>query len=391
MYKKEISKIVIISIVLSLSLNTLFAISPTSSVSGIGQDEDVGLSIYPVSSVLDYNVYNFPINDKYPLSFDVQIYGGYEVETIEQDPTTGIPDWSDAFPDSLATYDFGKIFTGGEFKFSQTLPISDDIVGKLSFWTSYTTRFERPVDLADYWSTDGTSLSIFRNADGSFNSVFTSSNELIGTPDLSGNRYLNSNAINAGLKYSHTLFELPYSISFNNYYAPQWFFNESNDTYGGTSDYFKSKTNFTISNVLLEKRYNDLLTQEDSRLLKLKLSNSLSYRYLNGDAVPMFIQDFDNIRHDINNTFKLSIYGPQIITSDTYPLISLYYYANYQWGALNNYNGVLNYPSEDSFSHKIYLNLDFRVIGIFHMKMENYYDIGENSFSIGTPYFTVTI
>ncbi|MBK5202037.1 MAG: hypothetical protein JJE21_10995, partial [Spirochaetaceae bacterium] len=242
MNKSVIRKILVVNtLVISIFLNTVFAISPSSDVSSIGQDSDVGLGIYPVSSVIDYDVYSFPINEKYPLNFEVQLFGGYASATIKQNPTTGLAAWCDGYVDKLPDKEYGKIFSGGEFKFSQTLPISDSIPGKLNFWTSYSTRFERPVDLADYWSTSGgTGESIFSN------SIFWEES-LPGTPGLQGNMYLNTNAINGGLSYSHEIFKLPYTLSLKTYYAPSWFFNESSDTYGGESNYFKLATNYYIS------------------------------------------------------------------------------------------------------------------------------------------------
>lgn len=390
MDKSVIRKILILSsIVIFISLNNLFAISPSSDVLSIGQDDDVGLDIFPVSSVINYDVFAFPINKKYPLNFEVQIFGGYESETIKQNPTTGFADWCDGFESLGIEGDtYGKIFSGGEFKFSQTLPISDSIPGKLSFWTSYSTRFERPVDLVDYWST-AEGKSIFLGLDGTYNVIWNGT--LLGTPELQGNKYLNTNAINSGLSYSYNVFELPYTLSLKTYYAPSWFFNESSDTYGGESDYLKLVTNCYISKTLVEYRYNDLFTNKDSRLFELKLSNSLSYRYLNGTAVPMFVQDYDNLRHNIIDTIKLSAYGPQIFTNDTYLSGYLYYKANYEWGRLNNTDYKGTYPSNLSFSHSINLDFNMRIIGIIHIAWKNSLDLLDFNLSIGTPYLYINI
>ncbi|MBK5201090.1 MAG: hypothetical protein JJE21_06095, partial [Spirochaetaceae bacterium] len=138
-------------------------------------------------------------------------------------------------------------------------------------------------------------------------------------------------------------------------------------------------------------RYNDLFTNKDSRLFELKLSNSLSYRYLNGDAVPMFAQNYDNLRHDINNTLQLSAYGPQIITTDTYLSAYFNYSANYEWGRLNNTDSTGTYTSNLRFSHSLHLNFDMRVIGILHFAWNNSLDLSNLKFDIGDPWFYVNI
>ncbi|MBK5202015.1 MAG: hypothetical protein JJE21_10880 [Spirochaetaceae bacterium] len=383
-------KIIIILFIAFLTLNNIFAISPSVSVGEIGQDSSVGKDIFPISSVLNYHVYDFPGLYKNPLKLDVQLYGGYGTAYVGQNPSDGLAFWCDNYkPDSIGNRTYGKIYNGWEFKLSQKLLLPQTIPGTLNSWVSYTSRFERPINLADYWSyNDSDRPSLFNSTGSSF---FDGTSVLIGTPDLQGNMYLNTNGFNLGLQYRYNLFDLPYSISLNTYFAPKWFSNESSEIYGGESDYFKIAPSFSISKVLYEVNYKDFVSGKKFRLLKLQLSESVSYRYLKGDAVPIFAQSSSNLRHDISNTFKLSIYGPQFITGDTYPSANFYYSSDYKWGQLNNTNVTAIYPSEKSFSHSLNLNFDIRIIGIFHYAMSNSYTFGTDAISWGVPYFYVHI
>lgn len=374
------------------SVNAVFAISPKARVLYIGQNSEVGAGIFPVSSGINFDVYSLPINEKYPIDFDLKIFGGYGESKLKQNPTDGLASWCESYTaDELTFKKYGKIFSGSEFIFSQTLPISDSIPGTLSFWTSYSTLFERPVDLVNYWSVSGgTKESIFLDSAGNYLSLWNNPS-LLGAPDLQGNKALFSNSLNFGLTYKYNIFELPYEVSLKSYYAPYWFMNKGISSYDGSTDYFKLKANLNIYKSFFEYKYKDSFSSKDLRLVELILSNTINYRYLNGMAVPMSFQDFDNLRHDINYTLQLSVYGPQIINSENNIAFYMYYNADYKWGRLNNtlYEGT--YPSNKRFSHSLNFNFNLTLINVLHLAWKNSFDLSNFNFSMGKPYFYVKL
>jgi hypothetical protein len=125
-----------------------------------------------------------------------------------------------------------------------------------------------------------------------------------------------------------------------------------------------------------------------ARLFVINFSDSLYYRYLNGDKVPMFAQtSYDNFRHGARNTLKLEIKGPQFFTSDTYPYAYIKYVDSFEWGALNNCTTNFINPSSDIFSHYYKAYLEMRIIGIIHFATYYTWTLEQDSLFKGSGEF----
>lgn len=383
--KKIISSLIIEGVFLCASL---FAISLTASITDIEQSDDLGDDIFPVGAYLNYGIYDFKTLPDMPLRFSVALAGGYTTNTISQNPSDGLADWCDGYEEELDYDTYGAIFSYYEFKLAQKYPLPFDIPGTFDTWTSLYCRYERPVSLIG----DSSETSAFYDSDGNFNSDVwdIDSGDYVGTPDLNGNMYLRSFAWKTGTSYKHELLDLPYTWSQTFTFAPEYLlFNSGTDSYGGFTDYIKLKETFYIYKELKSENYISPLTNQDFRLYNLVASDYIYYRYLNGDGVPNYDQDYDNLTHAIVNTLKLTIKGPQMFTSDTYPSAYLAYIASYEWGKLNNCSTDNYYSSDDSFSHYYRFSVDMRIIGIIHLGAYYDWDLDQDSLISGSGDWTV--
>ncbi|NCC70461.1 hypothetical protein EOM09_02670 [bacterium] len=382
MYEKKVIRIEILFIYIVLAQNILFAISPTSQINSIGQSEFVGERIFPVSSDITFDVYDFNFITDYPTKMTFDIEGGYGTRDNIQDPITGLESWCDNYSSSENNTYFQKdyryygiIYSGWEMKFSQLLPISKKLPGNLTTWISTSGHYEQAIDLVqNYLNTNPYEKVTI------FNQLINDANEkFVGVPDLSGDHFSENFSLNLGFYYNQTIFN---DISLNyymyNYYSPYWYFNNTSDDDSNFS-YYKFMQTLSFSKTLYNINYNDLFTGANHRLLGITLYNSTTYRYISGELIPRYMVDYYNLTHDINNSLELYIYGPQIISGDTYPYLKLFYYSDFRWGKLNNC--TFDEYNNGHFSHYLAAFFDFRVIGIIHFQYRIYYYLQSSTYN----------
>lgn len=392
-------KFKLIFLLILLSIQNLFAISPTSVVQGIGQSDEIGGTLLPVSINVNYHIYDFDINGINPLEMYFAINGGYGTHEIKQDPITGLAPWSDNFNDivmdsnSKSKYLFdstttkenrtyGYVFCEWDLQLKQAI-FTDSLPGKMSFWISNSGRFEQGINKISYIRENDLSIPSVFIKDNSISPIFSGINppSLIGTPDLKGNHYLLSVGINLGLEYKDELYSIPYTLRLKGFYAPSLYLNKGSVNFNGSSSYFKLSSELYLKKEIVKIENKNLTL---SKLFSIELYNNTLYRYLYGKEVPMFIKDAENLRHDINNTCGIYFYGPQFLTEDSYPKLELYYKMDYRWGALNNTGNITSiYPSSRSFSNKIGLLFDLQLFNIFHLSYGSYYTFKDNDGSSG--------
>ena len=358
----------VLTLLLLIFISTsIFAISPVGTVTAIGQSSQIGNNIFPISSYITYDVFDFKFIEGYPTNMTFDIKGGYGTRGLNQDPISGLVNWCDSYEsDAPGDYlesgetSYGIIFSGWQTKFTQPLPISQDIPGNIRVWLGASGHYEQAIDkLENYRNQDPYTSTIFDQLDIDFDSTF------YGVPDLTGNRYIHDFSFNLGSIYSHSIKEIPYSFSITANLAPKWLLNDL-DTFDGHTNYFQITPNFYASKTLYLKTYKDIFTDQELNLWQIVLSNSLTYRYLNGTAVPQYRVSADNLHHDISNSFALNIYGPQFIAADCYPNLTLSYNSDFRWGKLNNTAPQYNEYKKGEFTHSLNLRFDLRIIGIIH-------------------------
>ncbi|MDC7236172.1 MAG: hypothetical protein PQJ45_00195 [Sphaerochaetaceae bacterium] len=384
-----LNKLAFLTIMILLSLNPLYSLSLTSEVTDAIQIDEMGNGIFPVSFFVTYDVTEFNFIEDYATKMTFDLNGGYDERDVFQDPITGLEDWCDNYDEvENSTYldsEYGAVFTGWEMKLTQPLPISEKIPGKISAWASVAGHYEQAIE----------ALEIYRDddpyADITFFSLIAAENDYFyGIPELNGNRYLYDSTLNIGSIYKHKISGISITHELSLKVAPTWFFNNL-DYFGGSTSYTRLDSELTLSKSLYKSSYDDFFSDSKFRLFSITIMDELDYRYLNGTAVPMYISDYSNLHHDVNNKLSLNFYGPQIFAKDWYPKLQLYYYTDFRWGKLNNLDPQYDdeYNSGE-LSNKIGGYIDMRILGIIHFGYQIYYEI-EDADLTNEAYFYVEI
>ncbi|MCY1151630.1 MAG: hypothetical protein OWP43_04315 [Sphaerochaetaceae bacterium] len=384
-----LNKLAFLTIMILLSLNPLYSLSLTSEVTDAIQIDEMGNGIFPVSFYVTYDVTEFNFIEDYATKMTFDLNGGYDERDVFQDPITGLEDWCDNYDEvENPTYldsEYGAVFTGWEMKFTQPLPISEKIPGKISAWASVAGHYEQAIE----------ALEIYRDddpyADDTFFSLIAAENDYFyGIPELNGNRYLYDSTLNIGSIYKHKISGISITHELSLKVAPTWFFNNL-DYFGGSTSYTRLDSELTLSKSLYKSSYDDFFSDSKFRLFSITIMDELDYRYLNGTAVPMYISDYSNLHHDVNNKLSLNFYGPQIFAKDWYPKLQLYFYTDFRWGKLNNLDPQYDdeYNSGE-LSNKIGGYIDMRILGIIHFGYQIYYEI-EDADLTNEAYFYVEI
>lgn len=387
-----LNKLAFLTIMILLSLNPLYSLSLTSEVTDAIQIDEMGNGIFPVSFYVTYDVTEFNFIEDYATKMTFDLNGGYDERDVFQDPITGLEDWCDNYDEvENSTYldsEYGAVFTGWEMKFTQPLPISEKIPGKISAWASVAGHYEQAIEALEIYREDDP----YDNNDAFFSLIAEEDDDVYfyGIPELNGNRYLYDSTLNIGSIYKHKISGISITHELSLKVAPTWFFNNL-DYFGGSTSYTRLDSELTLSKSLYKSSYDDFFSDSKFRLFSITIMDELDYRYLNGTAVPMYISDYSNLHHDVNNKLSLNFYGPQIFAKDWYPKLQLYYYTDFRWGKLNNLDPQYDdeYNSGE-LSNKIGGYIDMRILGIIHFGYQIYYEI-EDADLTNEAYFYVEI
>jgi hypothetical protein len=362
---------------------SLVAISPKGTVIQYDTSDYLGLDTFPTYIIARYSLWKFPTIKDMPLASYFDIGGGYMDYEILQNPVTGLQDGDsnddyDDYDDYIDTY-FGTVFSIWNLRFEQPVPVPDNF--KLKFFAEYGGRWQQAMD----------NLFTQRNtADAPSISALSEEATLYGVPDLQGNRFLLATAVNAGFfldlpkiagitsNISETASFAPSGMSSINPFA----FVVSDDAYNGADvNYFRNILTLSNCKVLLSHDYTDIFTGTRMTKYRLSLSNTLSYKYLNGTVVPAFVQVNDDLRNGLYEVLTLKLEGPHALTDDTYPYIALNLYNKFIWGELNNVNPEYGVPSDSIHAADSYIGyeLHYRIFGIFHLQFYQRYYFAKNS------------
>jgi len=333
---------------------TVGAIGIETKMTGMKMQPDFWAGLFPSVVSYMYNVTGLDLIDGRETSLGLELETGTLARTFKRLPRTGellssIPepdydkdpwDWSD---DERLAYDYNDydtLYAGFYLKFSQGFGQSKHSEGDLFNLTAgIKGRWEISVD------------PILPTGKRSNNYPFTlypafydSADEyevLPGTPDLSGNRQLFDVAFAlegrlknlfkgiASAEGANAYFEILYSPKFlNTSYAV-----------GGRSQFFKFLFNSSESFMLYQKK-----DERGNNLVSLGLTNSIAFRYLTGEYVPVYAESLnlplgwytpENTKFAVEDIIKLEYYGRQFFKYFV-PKISVFVDLSYNWGNLNN-------------------------------------------------------
>ncbi len=365
-------------------LVSLHSIYLTNEVINVGMYSSFAQGMFPTNVEVKYALPGLSLIPGNSTGLSFSLNAGYTGRTLTQDPQTGkylywhIPsEISDIlgtdYPVKVSSY--SVLYSSWSMKFSQGLGYSPVTKGDLvTLWASYDGQWEQAMERL-LVSQDPLADKMFTYID---NQTITTrpifQGNLIGTPDLQGNRYMLSTSLKMGLsldlKRSTSVTEDGISANLSATFAPWWLLNDL-DMFGGKSDYWK--LSFTL---YAGYTFYQLKQPNGWNWFSLVFYDELNYRYLDGPKVPKFAESGglwgvgpQNLNHNLTNTMRLYLYGPQFIAADCYPYMYLFLDLGYSGGYLNNTNHQTSY---DYFMGSVGINFHLRLFGIFHM----YYDVG---------------
>lgn len=332
----KMRKLVLV-ILLSLFLLPLNAEVFYSSIINASYLSDFALNAFPVSFWGEFGIDKLDLVENLNTKALVRVEAGMAQRTLRQWPETGsvITD-----PDDQRRY--SVVFSEGLVGFEQGLVTNPDETKKDFLTLSFL--------IGVRWEQAFGSLHDIQNGDfgGVFDDpiYFPENTEVVGVPELNGNKYSLSNSITIGLdfnnRYSHYLTPEGYDFSIDFVMGPWWLLN-SPTIFNTNSyiDYWKMLYTASYTHTIMQQN------QEDSEmnLFSLYMNFGLSCQIMFGKAIP---------QHEMSVNFRgkaipprpfitdikasITLVGPEFLTVGTYPTVTLTMENALAAGALLNSN-----------------------------------------------------
>lgn len=393
----------LLACILSLVCACLPAITLNDMVLGVTMHPDFAQSLFPVAIEAKFTMPGLEVIPGNGTSLSFIMNAGYTPRRLLQDPRTG--DYLKWNADGTTTLSDGTKFTQDQAQYSALFsawslayaqgfaysPVTkgDLITARISFdgrWEQAMERLE--ASRHDSWASDN--LLTFVGPTGT-RPIF--SGDLIGTPDLQGNRYMLSTSLNLSLTFNlmnetNTAVD-GLEVSLSGLWAPWWLFNDFN-IFGGKTDYWKLSASLSAGYTLYQ-----LQQKNGWNWFSVVLTDDFSYRYLDGRKVPKFAEtggiwkvSAQNLTHTLTNSTKLYLYGPQFIAEDCYPYLYAFLELGYTGGYLNNTNHQFSYQN---FMGSAGVHVHLRMFGIFHFFYETGYVFGPERNEVATAVWPGTV
>ena len=346
----------------------LFAIGFGYHVFEVRTEPEFAKGIFPSSVLYQFN---FPVPDFIEGSSTVLAFrldNGLEYRTLRQDPETGAimaqdPSAYDFPRDYTVHYDeFNLIFSQG---FIETGFSDRDL---LTAYGSIDGRFEMAFERLSWMTGPDRTEGVFWDSNGDYR--FPADGSWIGAPELSEDRSVFQTTLSIGLRldYMRDSTTRRDGVRAETYwrFAPSWMLLSD-----GSASFMLSSNTIQLSKTLYSfERPNGL------GWLSIVLDDWFGYRWIAGSRVPAYIQggemwgpDVPNAANVFTNRLMLTFYGPQIVSEDTYPSLSIFW--DLGWGlgrVLNTDTGERIAESVGSYG----IRASFAIAGI----AEFYYEIG---------------
>ena len=332
----KMRKLVLV-ILLSFFLLPLNAEVFYSSIINASYLSDFALNAFPVSFWGEFGIDKLDLVENLNTKALVRVEAGMAQRTLRQWPETGsvITD-----PDDQRRY--SVVFSEGLVGFEQGLVTNPDETKKDFLTLSFL--------IGVRWEQAFGSLHDIQNGDfgGVFDDpiYFPENTEVVGVPELNGNKYSLSNSITIGLdfnnRYSHYLTPEGYDFSIDFVMGPWWLLN-SPTIFNTNSyiDYWKMLYTASYTHTIMQQN------QEDSEmnLFSLYMNFGLSCQIMFCKAIP---------QHEMSVNFRgkaipprpfitdikasITLVGPEFLTVGTYPTVTLTMENALAAGALLNSN-----------------------------------------------------
>ncbi len=333
-------------------LSMLILLSPLGAI-GFGYhvfeirtEPEFGKGVFPTSVMYQFNfpVPDFIAGNKTELAF--RLDNGLVYRTLRQDPVSGA-----IIGEDPSSYDFPKEYTVhfDEFNlffaqgFIDTSFSDNDL---LTAFVSIDGRFEMAFERLSWMTNTNETEGVFWDSDGNYR--FPENTEWIGAPELSGDRSSLQTSISLGLMFDYMRDTVTMRDGIKGKFvwrfAPEWMLLTD-----GTASFALSWNEVQLSKTLFSVPHSD-----EGTWFSIVLDDYLTYRWIYGSKVPQYVQggdiwgpDVPNARNVITNRIALTFYGPQILSRDTYPSITIF------WDMGRALGKVLNSASGESINESV--------------------------------------
>ena len=379
----EMRKIILITIFILCSLLPLGAEVFYSSIINASYLSDFALNAFPVSFWGEFGIDDLGLVEDLNTKALVRVEAGMAQRTLRQRPEDGsiIRNPSDQRKYSV-------VFSEGLVGFEQGL-IDNPEEGKKDFLTLSFLIGVR-------WEQAFGSLNDIQN--GNFGGVFDDQNyfkpgqEVIGVPELNGNKYSLSNSITLGLdfnnKYNNYLTPEGYNFSFDFVMGPWWLLNSPTIfNTSSTIDYWKLLYSASYTHTFMQEDQEDA----DMNLYSLYMNFNLNCQIIFGDAVPQHELSVNFRGHSIpprpfiaDVRASATIVGPEFLTVGTYPTLTVSMENSLAAGKLIN-------STEEKIGIGFYgtigTRFDLYIMGLFRAYVGVYWDyLAPEGYSGGIDY-----
>lgn len=354
-----------------------------SSIINASYLSDFALSVFPVSFWGEFGIDDLNFVEGLNSKALVRVEAGMAQRTLRQKPTTG-----EIITNPADQRQYSVVFSEGLVGFEQGI-IDNPAEGQpdflqLSFFVGI--RWEQAFG------------SLYDIQSGNYGGVledpafFPEGEEIIGVPELNGNKYSLSNSISIGLtfnnRFSDYLTPEGYDFSFDFIMGPWWLLN--NPTVFNTDsfiDYWKILYKASYTHTFMQENQED----SDMNLYSLYMDFGLTCQLMFGKAVP---------QHEMSVRFRgmvipprpfitdvraaATLIGPEFLTVGTYPTISVIMENSLAAGALLN-------STDDKIGVGFYgtigARFDLYIMRLFRTYVGIYYDyLAPEGYSGGWDY-----
>ena len=377
MYKQDASMLIFrrmrkiaLTILIALVLCPLNAEVFYSSIINASYLSDFAMSAFPVSFWGEFGIDDLGLVENLNTKALVRVEAGMAQRTLRQWPETG-----EIISNPAEQRQYSAVFSEGLVGFEQGL-IDNPEEGKpdfLKFSVLVGVRWEQAfASLEDIQS--GNYGGVFSEP-----GYFSPSGEVIGVPELNGNKYSLSNSITLGIDFNnldhHYLMPEGYNFSFDFIMGPWWLLNSPTIfNTSSTIDYWKILYTASYSHTFFQKDQEDA----DMNLYSLYMDFNLGCQLMFGEAIPQHEMSVDFRDKDIpprpfitDVVASLTLVGPEFLAVGTYPAVTVIMENALAAGRL------LNSTSEEieiGFYGTIGARFDLYILRMFRAFVGVYYD-----------------
>jgi len=378
-------KKVLIFLILLFVVTNLFAFDFVTEIEEISMHPDFWAGVFPsyIAYKLKLQMFEFIPGNETELS--VLLSTGIQPRVITQNPINGDPVWVDNWEDgdgnslnSLKLADYDTMASSWAITFGQGFGERKNESKKdpLLVWASFDGQWEQSLNpILQGLDRKGYPFNnaVFDYTVDENTNKITEFNELVGTPDLQGDRQLLSMSLNLGFNVemlelnTASIQGVDAKLRFT--FGPE----KLGNSFTGKSDFIKiwlwAETGFTIFQLKDENALNRM---------SFVVVDDFEFRFLTGSQIPKWAErtygtvwNVENINSPIflRNSTKLYYYGRQFLNGLAVPSFMLFFDLGYNRGNLNNTTSTipLNF-----FTGSYGIQINLKMFNFLYI----YYEIG---------------